>query len=835
MKLNKRHPATGTGSAMGKQRPMTTFFAPLAAVNNPRSKPAKGASNRRAKDDVDEIRAATASDERVERLRSLPIATQSQSGWHSSDEDDSMCLAQLVAATKPKKENKTRKRTPSEAVKETRKRSSADPMQDNALEPPFATNAPLSLNDFGVWNVHEGITTKPKPVKVEKKQRLAGYGTNSCGRSISLRESAESMDEVCETIVPSLKAKQKSASGEEQPARTETRRQVRFETSKNIVHTLVHRSTRGTIANRYAVTIDSKAIAARNATTNDKKSIDNNEIKTTINYYTATSTREKLTRTRIPWSIPSWLRLVQHSGSHINSTSSVTKMAWDSMGVLLAVAYEGSAVSRGHPVVAIYDWDMVVAADRRGRSHLQRSGMQRESTSQDQGGIFVVEPVMTIPIPSKSRAPVTVLEWNPFCPDELVVGLRYVLHRCTRRVVRLSPIRLTQQCFLYAVKPRLSGSVYIFDLEAVGGWLDTYVRTGRSEGGLLPPCRELRCFEEGPRRLPGNVGGAVINHDASFCFLDDGQHAVLSAGTAVFCWFTGGGNWVPGIVNLLWKFQYKDTITAMAVLTHDTVVLGTCNGRLAVLNWKQVTRAAFSCKPSPTLIEDWVSYFAGPSQEQMEIPSAPLAMGIRNLRVIAERSVPGKLVQYRLVWVTSCGWVVSSALEVVSSPAEPKQAFTPEKHIRRRKGCEVHHTTKPIKWRSMDGEEVSLLTPTWTVPTKRLQVGTTGKALVWQKVDDDVTQVLPHHDQRVLGSEPSFEQRRYTKPKLQWMSMSPSYRGLGTERYPLRTIPISKRAGSPTGIAIHPGHEWIIVGTSQNGMYLINARSKVLSGARGCN
>ena len=369
--------------------------------------------------------------------------------------------------------------------------------------------------------------------------------------------------------------------------------------------------------------------------------------------------------------------------------------------------------------------------------------------------------------------------------------------------------------------------MYIFDLEAVGDWLESYAQNGRVEGGIFPPCRELRCFEEGPRRLPGNVGGAVINHDSSFRFLDEGNHAVLSAGTAVFCWYTGGGNWVPGVVNLYWKFQYKDIITSMELLTSETVVLGSCIGRLAILNWKKVTRAPFSFKPTPTLVEDWASYAASSSQEPLDIPS-PVAMGIRNIHVVVENTVPGKMVRYRLYWVTTSGWVLSSMVEALSSSAESKLDSNPETRIRRRKGCELHHSTKPIKWINIGGEAVSAPTRTWVVPTNRIQADSTATALVWQKVEDDVTQIIPHHDQRVLSSASSVQQLRNTKPKLHWMAIACSSCAAGTKRLPmLETIPISKRSGAPTSIAIHPSHEWIVVGTSHSGMYLVNARPKV--------
>lgn len=391
----------------------------------------------------------------------------------------------------------------------------------------------------------------------------------------------------------------------------------------------------------------------------------------------------------------------------------------------------------------------------------------------------------------------------------------------------MSQLFISHFCvFLLAESARSLGSVFIFDLDAVRAWLERYVHGART-GLPLPPCRELRCLEGGSCGFSDNLGRIVLNHNSAFCFLDNGNHAILSGGSALFCWYTGGGNWVPGVINLLWKFQYKDTITSMSVLTADTIVLGSSTGLLAILNWKKVVRASFSCKPSPTLVEDWVSFSAGPLQEQFDTPSPTAAMGILKIHVIAESTIPGEISLYRLVCVTSCGWVLSSVIEALSPCTDSKLACASEIRIRRRKGCELHHSTKPIKWKEIGGDVVSLKTRTWVVPTKRIQVHNTEMALIWQKVEDDTVHVLPHPDQRVLASAPSLAMPRCMNSTLEWMATSYSSCGVGSERYHLRTIPIPKNAGPLTCIAVHPDQEWILVGTSQTGISLINARSNI--------
>lgn len=150
---------------------------------------------------------------------------------------------------------------------------------------------------------------------------------------------------------------------------------------------------------------------------------------------------------RVPWTIPSWLRLVQHPHDDGMPGSSrrkkvVSAMAWDTTGELLAVGFAASGGGGDAALtsqVNIYNWDTVVAANMKGRRLQQRRLMSnrrcgceqtvpsgsRERTSPKMAldGLFV-PPAMIIPI--SCRSSISMLEWNPFNPDELAVGERYV-------------------------------------------------------------------------------------------------------------------------------------------------------------------------------------------------------------------------------------------------------------------------------------------------------------------------------------------------------------------------------------------------------------------------
>ena len=107
----------------------------------------------------------------------------------------------------------------------------------------------------------------------------------------------------------------------------------------------------------------------------------------------------------LSWKLPSWIDF-EGPSRHVIS------IAFDSVGVLLAVAYEDG-------FIRIFDWDTVHALDRKGRI---RKGRFRRS-QQKTGGCFLVEPVLEFQLPRRS---ISFLKWNKFHPDELAVGIRYV-------------------------------------------------------------------------------------------------------------------------------------------------------------------------------------------------------------------------------------------------------------------------------------------------------------------------------------------------------------------------------------------------------------------------
>jgi hypothetical protein len=339
----------------------------------------------------------------------------------------------------------------------------------------------------------------------------------------------------------------------------------------------------------------------------------------------------------------------------------------------------------------------------------------------------------------------------------------------------------------------LTGDVYLYDINEVCARQEK--RTGQST-----PYRKLAAAE----------GGAV----SELLFLQKGKRLVLCQNDLLYCWSIGVGARMP---LLLWKFRWK-AISSIVPLGRDALVLGSKQGHLALLNWKKMQTAAFSLEPMPTLLNEWISY------KGLEVPSS-YAMGIQHLRVENDSDISTNGDHWghcRLIWGTACGWVLSTTITSATT---------------RMGRSRIHYSTKPIRCVKIKGEAADEATDnkgqiyqtveeakrSWSYTGGVVVADSTKSALCWEKVPE-VIKILPRqHDKRVLeDTGPRFVAGSDTKPTLMWMrTFGSSSNGV------VYSVPLSKRKGPATAIAIHPSNEWIIVGTATNGLYAINCRSHI--------
>jgi hypothetical protein len=185
-----------------------------------------------------------------------------------------------------------------------------------------------------------------------------------------------------------------------------------------------------------------------------------------------------------------------------------------------------------------------------------------------------------------------------------------------------------------------------------------------------------------------------------------------------------------------------------------------------------------------------------PYGKQTEPKGGPVeSMGVVNLRVEAS-SFAGCKGQCRISWVTKCGWGLSVGLD---SPTK-------------RRDCEVWHSSPKVEVRNADGEPVSLAKIAWSLPQEPVSVDTKS-VFCWTDVPA-VIRVLPHHNKYVVDSQPRII--RSEKKALLWKDI--------VKDGPTHTIPLPKEWRTlPRAIAVHPSHEWIVAGDS-NQLAVLSAR-----------
>jgi hypothetical protein len=258
------------------------------------------------------------------------------------------------------------------------------------------------------------------------------------------------------------------------------------------------------------------------------------------------------------WKVPSWIRL-DHPPTKIDH------MAWDTMGVLLAVASEN--------MIRIYDWDMVGAADNKGRNQRTRNKADPKNNPREE---WSIPPVLTFRV----TQPVASLAWNPQDMDQLAVGLRYVcgLDEVCWTHVREYLLALTMLVsFPWETGQR--GVVHLYQVDRVSEWITRNQRNQFS----TPTMSTYRSLAH--QRSSGSVSSILFLTEDTIAF---------SAGVAVYCWSLPSMNSLNN-PQLLWRMQNAARISCMAPFGLNMVVTGSDRGHLAIVDWKRCTKErAFS-------------------------------------------------------------------------------------------------------------------------------------------------------------------------------------------------------------------------------------------------
>jgi hypothetical protein len=186
----------------------------------------------------------------------------------------------------------------------------------------------------------------------------------------------------------------------------------------------------------------------------------------------------------------------------------------------------------------------------------------------------------------------------------------------------------------------------------------------------------------------------------------------------------------------------------------------------------------------------------------------------------------------RITWVTISGWLLSTVLE--SSPPNNngsgsiKQAMMIHSSF-----YQVLHAPPKVQYRNADGDLIPPTTNTmrhnyssWSLPADPIAVDKTHSnhlLCCWSDVPA-VTNILPHHDQYVLDSQPRVV--RSQQRALLYRTITNNGTSTTTTQQTTMTLPVSK---APQAIAVHPGGgphlEWIVMGVDHRLVLMAGRRS----------
>ena len=251
-----------------------------------------------------------------------------------------------------------------------------------------------------------------------------------------------------------------------------------------------------------------------------------------------------------------------------------------------------------------------------------------------------------------------------------------------------------------------------------------------------------------------------------------------------------------------WSWTWKSQIvSSIAKLDGSRIVLGSQLGQLAVVNWRETHKVAFSVKAQPRVLNTWFSCagvrHAGAAQ-----------MGIHGLRIQSfqhhdnDNITTASFGDVHATWVTTCGWAMSATMDV--------QKGMPVKT------CKVWHRSPPIRCVNHRNEDIEM-NAGWSLPAHTLCIASTPDCLCWEDVPQ-VLQTLPDHDKFVLND----------RPRQSTVSQPPTLRIMDRATGQKHQVQLSSRGQKHlTAVALHPSKEWILVATREDGLRVYNSREKI--------
>lgn len=508
-----------------------------------------------------------------------------------------------------------------------------------------------------------------------------------------------------------------------------------------------------------------------------------------------------------------WITLGHHGGIS-NQTAKIDSIAFDSSGVLCAVAQTCTITKQSW--IDIFDWDTVCAADCRGRNARARAMARNDKA---RFGLDI-PPMLRFRIPTQRCAATLAkktpwIKWNPFHTDQLAVGCGQMVY-CVN-VAHVEAALATVPVDRIVAPPRHAYwefklySTLAADQSAASACLFL----GRDQV-VVGFGASLVCYQYYPTRDPTSVR-PKLNWQYTFSF---GKAALNRA-----------------------------SIVSLEKIGREHVVAGSSHGHLALIQWKRVVvasamssfaTAASANRMSPTVVSQWLSYAALSNQQvPEEVLQNPSIMGIQDIQLEKKshqsdgdfycsvgvapirqtKKVREQLCgRFRIRWVTRGGWVLSLDLD-----AMPSKEWTGYR-VRRQKPRIVYQTAQ-VETRLATGA-IARTKKEWSLPRGAVASDTGSQFVCWQKVAT-VTRTLSHHDKRILDDKPSIVRDVKDTNQVFLLFSSEGHISTGTPKGASLPVPgtvaLPRRRGLPKLLAVDPVNQhWIVVATLEGRLYVVS-------------
>ena len=478
------------------------------------------------------------------------------------------------------------------------------------------------------------------------------------------------------------------------------------------------------------------------------------------------------------------------------SAHGTVALEFDRLGVLLA-----TADSRG--IVTVYDFDELCAADIAARRLACRAQISPDSTHPISGNrqAISIGPVLAFSTRSTSR--ISCIKWNPYCEDLLVVSFAT---DCRIRIYDLNS----------GSEAEGPNHIVLSDADSLRGHL-------RTEGNI-----SILQLSPTSRKVSSLLAGGSRGTLRLWKFPRNIVRSQKKSQTPTLVWSISP---FSSSSQLSGDNEGISSICLLENCKAGLILVGGTKGSLAIIDMDKLSKKAFSTKLTPTVVwsSNIVRHMARRRLVNAVLPSNSW-MGIKKMALWGDDSSSGgggrisstssrsfSTEEARVTIATNCGWALNASIRGLGKSGKTSANQSTEAPATL--SLQIAFKTAKTKWLNSDLEEIFVGENALTfslppVPTPMCVLPGQSSLLAIASVKRNI-KVMSNKDKRVLSSLPEAEIERLYRDDGDAILLVELDSASNEPQGVVSRIPIEN--GTPHVLAVHPGGQWMIVGSSGDG------------------